>query len=475
MSRIQHRIPPAASERVLSTLNEDGSRFRIHPRLSPGRFLLRRRLVGYFLIALFVALPYIYINGKPSMLLDLARREFTFFGTTFLPTDSLLLMLLGLGIALSVFIFTALFGRVWCGWGCPQTVYMELVYRPIERLIEGSPQQQRQLDDAGFSRRRAIKYGVFLLVSIFVAHTFLAYFVGVEQLYRWVQSSPAEHPVAFLIMAGVTGLMFFDFAYFREQMCIVACPYGRLQSVLIDRQSLIVGYDSARGEPRGKLAKGKVGQGDLGDCIDCKACVYTCPTGIDIRDGVQMECIGCTQCIDACDAIMDRVKRPRGLIRYTSQDELANEGRRLLRPRVIVYPLLLVIVFGLFVVNLGGKAGAEVTVLRNAAAPFSVLPTGEVSSPIRFRIINRTGDDRDYRFELLDAKGTRLIAPRNPVPVGAGDKMEAGFMVVSPPEAFAAGRHPVRLRVSDGGGFEEVIEYTLLGPQDDPHPTRGNP
>jgi cytochrome c oxidase accessory protein FixG len=463
MSSVQHRIAPAASEKVLSTLNEDGSRFQIRPKLSPGRFLLRRRIVGYVLIALFVLLPYIYINGKPAILLDLARAEFTFFGTTFLPTDALLLMLLGLTIVLAVFIFTALFGRVWCGWGCPQTVYMELVYRPIERLIEGTPQQQRQLDQAGLTGRRALKYGVFLLVSMFVAHTFLAYFVGVEQLYQWVQSSPIEHPVAFLIMAGVTGLMFFDFAYFREQMCIVACPYGRLQSVLLDRQSLIVGYDSARGEPRGKPSRKQADE--LGDCIDCRACVYTCPTGIDIRDGLQMECIGCTQCIDACDAIMDRIERPRGLIRYTSQDELGGKRRRLLRPRVIVYPALLAIVFILFVANLGGTAGAEVTALRNAAAPFSVLPTGEISSPVRFRVINRTEESRAYHFELHDAGATRLIAPRNPVPVGAGDKVEAAFVVVSPAEAFEGGRHPVRFRVTDGAGFEEIVDYPLLGPE----------
>lgn len=462
MSSPQQRIIPVSSERVLSTLHRDGSRRQIRPKLATGRFLRRRHVVGYALIALFVALPYIHIGGKPAILLDLARTEFTFFGATFLPTDSLLLMLLGLTIVLAVFIFTALYGRVWCGWGCPQTVYMELVFRPLERLIEGSPQQQRQLDQGGFSRRRALKYGVFFVVSIVVAHTFLAYFVGVEPLYRWVQSSPLEHPVAFLIMAGVTGLMFLDFAYFREQMCIVACPYGRLQSVLIDQQSLIVGYDGKRGEPRGKVARKD--SDDLGDCIDCSACVYTCPTGIDIRDGLQMECIGCTQCIDACDAIMDRIDRPRGLIRYTSQDDLAGKPRRLLRPRIIVYPALLVLVFALFVFELGSVEGAEVTALRNAAAPFSVLQTGEVSSPVRFRIINRTGDEHTYRFDLVDRGDTQLIAPRNPVPVGAGDKMEATFIVISPAPAFESGRREVQFRVSDSAGFEEVIEYTLLGP-----------
>ena len=253
---------------------------------------------------------HVKINGKPLMLFDITRREFTFFGATFLPTDTFLLMLLLFSIFVGIFLVTAIWGRVWCGWGCPQTVYMEFVYRPLEVLIEGGRSRQIKTDKTGVSGRRMIKHFVFFIVSAFLANTFLAYFVGWDRLLGWMTSSPSQHPIAFGVMIGTTVLMFGDFGWFREQTCIVACPYGRFQSVLLDRQSLIVGYDEQRGEPRGK-GKRKEGDG-RGDCVDCSLCVTTCPTGIDIRNGLQMECIGCANCIDACDD-MTKPARPFSL------------------------------------------------------------------------------------------------------------------------------------------------------------------
>lgn len=455
----------APDERVLSTLNVDGSRNKIRPRLSEGRFLRARRVVAYGLIVLFAALPYISINGKPAILLDLVAREFTFFGVTFLPTDTLLLMLFGLAIVLAVFLLTALFGRVWCGWACPQTVYLEFLYRPIERLFEGNPSQQRRLDEAtGLSPRRVAKNVVFFVISAFVAHTFLAYFVGVSQLVQWVQQSPVDHPVAFILMAFVTAIMFADFAWFREQTCIVACPYGRLQAVLLDPQSLIVGYDATRGEPRAKPKKGDK-LPTVGDCIDCNACVATCPTGIDIRSGLQMECIGCTQCIDACDAIMDKVKRPRGLIRYTSQDELAGKGKKLFRARIVVYPALLAVVFGAFVFSLGNRAAADITVLRLSGSPFSILADGRVSTSVRLKVANRTATDKAYHLELLDPSGGTLVAPQNPAPVPTGTKREVTMFILSPAGAFVHGERTIQLRITDGAGFDEVVDHVLIGPE----------
>ena len=310
------------SEQILSTLRADGSRRWLKPRLSPGRWLNRRRALGYALIALFVVLPHVRIAGKPALLLDVAHRQFTFFGTTLYPTDTFLLALLLLIVFLSLFFLTALFGRVWCGWACPQTVYLELVFRPIERFFEGAPGKKTK---AGAWRRPA-KIAVYVLLAFALAHTFLSYFVGTDALRVWMTRSPLEHPISFLIVAGVTGLMLFDFGFFREQLCIVACPYGRMQSVMLDKDSLIIGYDRLRGEPRGKMRKKPKGDVHLetveperGDCIDCHMCVTTCPTGIDIRDGLQLECVNCTQCIDACDSIMHKIGKPRGLIRYSSQ------------------------------------------------------------------------------------------------------------------------------------------------------------
>lgn len=457
---------PTAEEQVLSTLNKDGSRRWIRPQLSRGRFYRWRLITAWALIAIFAAIPWIQLNGKPLILLDIPDREFTLFGKTFLPTDTFLLALLMVGILVGIFLLTALFGRVWCGWACPQTVYMEFVYRPIERLFEGKRKHQLKLDRDGPSPGRILKHVVFVLVSLALAHVFVAYFVGVEDLFLWVRQSPLEHPTAFLVMAATTLLMLLDFGYFREQICIVACPYGRFQSVLLDRRSLIVGYDSRRGEPRGKLKKdGAAARPATGDCIDCGACVVTCPTGIDIRDGLQMECIGCTQCIDACDTIMDRIGKPRGLVRYTSQEVLETGERKILRPRVIAYPALLLLVFGFLAAGIVGKEPADVTVLRGIGSPFMVLPSGEISNQLRVKIVNRGDSPRSYRIEVAGTEDLGLVAPQNPVPIEGGRTETATVFVLAPPGSFVGGEQEITVRVSDGESFSKNLPYRLLGPE----------
>jgi len=445
-----------APERVLSTLNPDGTRFTINPRVSHGRFHTARRLVGYGLIVLFVLLPYIDIGGKPAILLDLAHREFTFVGATFRPADGFILMLFGLAVVLTVFLVTALAGRVWCGWGCPQTVYMEWVFRPIERLLK---------------KRRVLTWAVYAVLSVALANVFLSYFVGASTVWHWMRSSPAVHPGGFSIVLGVSALMLFDFAYFREQMCVLACPYGRLQSVLLDEHSLIIGYDEKRGEPRGKIGKrGKAlpvirDGAPLGDCIDCRACVNTCPTGIDIRQGLQMECIGCAQCIDACDAIMERVERPRGLIRYTSKAELAGKVRRVLRPRVLVYPVVLAVVGVLFLVQVGERTKADVWVLRQEGAPFTVLEDGTVSTPVRVKIENRSSAKRIYRVALEDSAGARVINPRPEYPLAPGASTIVPLFVISPRDAFDDGEREADVVISDDAGWHTSLDVTILGPE----------
>lgn len=455
--------PPRAS-RVLPTLNDDGSRRWIRPRPTPGRWWQRRRVVAYALMVLFVAIPYLRLNGRPLILLDLPRREFTLFGATFLPTDTLLFMLLLLSIVITIFLLTALFGRVWCGWACPQTVYMEFLFRPIERLLEGGRSGSMALDREGrhLHWRRLLKYAIYLVLSLFLAHTFLAYFVGVEQLAVWVRRSPFDHPTSFLVMAGTTALIMFDFTYFREQTCSVACPYGRWQSVLLDRQSLIVAYDVTRGEPR---ARGKVKPEGAGDCIDCNACVLTCPVGIDIRDGLQMECIHCTQCADACDDIMLKVGRPQGLIRYTSRDALEGRGLRLLRPRVILYPTALAIALGSFVWALAARESAEVTVLRGIGAPFTQEPDGRVANQVRIKVSNRARADRAYRIEVLGAPDAMVIAPENPLRVPEGEAATTSIFVLLPSTAFQGGEKTVEIRVDDGEGFSSTLPWRLAGPE----------
>jgi cytochrome c oxidase accessory protein FixG len=469
------QAPTAPS--VLSTLNDDGSRRWIRPRLSKGRFLVGRRVVGWGLIALFAALPFFEMNGRPLILLDILRREFTFFGVTFLPTDTLLLALFIVSVFVMIFAVTALFGRVWCGWACPQTVYMEFLYRPIERFFEGGPGVKVKAPLPEGVRKPA-KYLVYLVVSVVVANIFLAYFVGVDTLSEWVRQSPLEHPTGFIVVAVVTVAMMFDFCFFREQTCIVACPYGRFQSVMLDRNSLIISYDYKRGEPRGKLKRRKERDpetgdvhlktiaGEQGDCIDCHLCVTTCPTGIDIRDGLQMECIGCAQCIDACDAVMDKIGRDRGLIRYSTQESIDGGKGRIVRPRLFVYAGALGILSTLFVLTLANKGAADVSLFRGQGLPYVIID-GEVTNEVKVKIVNRTREDAVYGVTIVSPEGARFLGLEGPpsIAVAAGASEEVSFRVGAPRSAFEGGVVEAVFRIGAGDGFEELVEHRLLGPR----------
>jgi len=464
-------VDPQATQ-VLSTLNVDGSRRWIRPVLSPGRFLDRRRAVGYILIALFTLIPHVRINGKPPILIDLPRREFTFVGSTLYPTDTLLLALLLLSVFLTIFLLTALTGRVWCGWACPQTVYLELVYRPIERFFHGKPGHKPKPG----AWRGPARFVTYLLVSAFLAHTFLAYFVPTDVLRTWIFHSPFAHPVGFSVVVLVTIAMMFDFGFFREQTCIVACPYGRLQSVLLDQGSVIVGYDAKRGEPRGKkrrkpkpqpvdLTIGDTDPDPLGDCIDCKMCVHTCPTGIDIRDGLQLECVQCAQCIDACDAIMDKIGRPRGLIRYSSQRRLEGDTARRIRPRVVLYPAMLTIVLAGFITALATRADAHVTLLRGAGKPYNVMDDGHIANNLTVKIRNRINKVEDFSIQVLGVDGATVLSDRNPAAIAGFHLDTLPILIQAPPEAFSHAKIDATIRITTDEGFSKDIPVKLFGPR----------
>jgi cytochrome c oxidase accessory protein FixG len=353
------------------TINPDGSRNTIHPEPVRGRFQRRKQAIWLVLIAIYLALPWITIGGKPAVLIDIGRRHFYLFGKTFNAQDFWLAFFFVTGIGITLFVISALLGRIWCGYACPHTVFLEGVFRRIEKWIEGSPRARRQLDASPWNARKIVrrggKFAAFLAVALLLAHTLLSYFMPVDEVFQAIVSPPSEHPTAFAFVLLLTGIVFFDFAWFREQLCIVICPYGRLQSALYDRHTINVGYDAGRGEPRGK-ERGP----EQGDCIDCFRCVAVCPTGIDIRNGTQLECIGCADCIDACDEVMDRVGKPRGLIRYDSLAGLAGEPRRFVRPRMVLYTVLVLIGALVFTAAALRRTSFEANLLRLPTSPWTI-------------------------------------------------------------------------------------------------------
>jgi len=464
---------PRIALRVLPTLNDDGSRKRVRPKLFEGRWLRRRRVVAWSLLVLFFCLPFFRVNDRPAILLDVAQRQFTFFGSTFFATDGVLLMLLLLGIFVTVIGITAVWGRAFCGWACPQTVYLEFVFRPIERFFEGNRNAQLKLDRDGGGLRRGLKNLTFCVISLVVANVFLAYFVGVETLLGWANHSPWEHPSGFLVMGVTAGLVFFDFASFREQMCTVACPYARLQSVLLDKHSLIVGYDAARGEPR---KKGKPVPGG-GDCIDCGACVVACPTGIDIRDGLQLECVACGQCIDACNTIMPKIGKLPNLITMSSGSQLLGGKAKIMRPRVLLYAVLAGGLFGALFWTARNAGQVDVTVLRGIGAPF-VVQADRVQNQVRVKVDNRAAGSATFRIDIAVLRDGRelsaseadvqVIAPENPLQVAGRRSRTTSLFVVSRRDSFTRGALPVVVRVRPVGEADANLEkkalLTLLGP-----------
>ncbi|HRR08672.1 MAG TPA: cytochrome c oxidase accessory protein CcoG [Rhodothermales bacterium] len=465
-----------APEAASSTMTKEGKRKWMYPIKASGRFYNARLVVGWLLIVFFVSLPIIKINGQPAVLIDFIHRKFALFGLMFYPTDTFLLLLFMVGSILSVIIGTAFLGRVWCGWGCPQTVYLEFVYRPIERFLEGPEHIRRRRDNSPMTFdtfwRKAVKFVLYLLISFALANVFVSYFVGWDHLLEWMQSSPFDNIGFFILMAGTTALMLFDFGYFREQMCAVTCPYARMQSVLLDKDSMIVSYDPGRGEPRAKRGK-KVLQQEAeglieakGDCIDCAACVRTCPTGIDIRDGLQLECIACTQCIDACDQIMDSIGKPRGLVRYTSEHEIEGTPTKIIRPRTIIYSTLILAIFVALFSLLAMRKPIDVNVGRDVGAPFIQMTPQEVANRIRFRVHNQGGENLTFTIKALSPANAKVIIVGSPETTLEAGEMKRVDTFVTVPNATFTGTDqvPVKFEVTFSNGYKNVSDFTLLGP-----------
>ncbi|MFT3870878.1 MAG: cytochrome c oxidase accessory protein CcoG [Nibricoccus sp.] len=455
--------PPSPNLDTVTTIRADGSRLFLHPADSRGRYTNARILSAVALIFIYVALPWIQVDGYPAVFLDVAARRFHFFGWVLAAQDTWLLFFLLTGVGFSLFFITALFGRIWCGWACPQTVFLEHVYRRVERWIEGDATKRRQLDAAPWEGekvfKRVLKHAVFIVLSAVITHLLLAYFVSIPQLWAMMRHAPAQHWGAFLFVVAATATLYLNFAWFREQLCIVICPYGRLQSALIDDHSMVIGYDKSRGEPRGKI-----NTPGAGHCIDCNRCVNVCPTGVDIRQGLQMECVGCTACIDACDEVMDKIKRPRGLIRYDSLNGFAGRATRWLRPRVFVYFILLLVGIGVSAWALRTVKPAGLTITRMLGAPYYVDQV-YVRNQYMVRLINKRNEPVRFKVSLVQGPaGAEQKGFEEPVEIAPlGEEQRP--LVIQVPRKVYTGSTPLRLRLVDEKGSCDVSRETeFLGP-----------
>jgi cytochrome c oxidase accessory protein FixG len=469
MSRIKD-----PSRDSLTTVNEDGSHYVLHPADARGRFTVWRRVTAAVLVAVYVLLPWIPIRGNPAVFLDIANLRFHLFGFTLAIQDMWLMFFLISGLGFTLYYVTALFGRIWCGWACPQTVFLEHVYRRIERLLEGDAPKRHQLDRAPWTAskwfRRGLKQALFVLVSFVIAHIFIAYFVSLPHVWQMMTHAPTEHWSVFVFISAATAILYVNFAWFREQLCIIICPYGRLQSALIDDDSLVIGYDAGRGEPRGKIHRGESG-GDpvpsTGDCIDCHRCVQVCPTGIDIRQGLQMECIGCANCIDACNEIMDKVERPRGLIRYDSSKGLAGGRTRFLRPRTIVYTLLMLVGISVALFSVTRFQPASMTTVRMSGPPYFV--SGDtIRNQFLVRVINKQDGPVQFSLRVIPAEsapaGVFSTGWESPIEVGGGgEKVQP--LVVSVPGVGYNGKFGFRVESTvTPGDIAIVRDLEFVGP-----------
>jgi cytochrome c oxidase accessory protein FixG len=462
-----HVFGVASEEDLLYSLSADGKRKFMHPIVHRGRHWKIRRAIAYGLFSVFFALPLIPIGGYPAVLLDIANRRSHVFGGTYYPTDSRLLVAFGFGVIVTVFFMASSFGRLWCGYACPQTVWLEFLFRPIEAFLEGGPTNQRRLNLAPWSGRKlgikTAKWAMWTMVALLMSSTFVAYFVGWGPLGRGLAGEPLAWTGALLVIMFLAGAIVFDFGWFRDQMCTIACPYGRLQNVLTDQDTILVAYDEKRGDPKVKLKDRKEAV-RAGDCIDCRACVNACPTGTDIRRGLQPECIGTAQCIDACEEVMVAQRKPVGLIRYTSGREQKGGVRRVWRPRTLVYLTLLMVAFGTLGALVLTRADALVEVVRGGREPYRLLPTGEVANQQRVRFTNQRGETQRFTIAVVSPQGASLVVSDSPVVVEPDQVVTVNIVTTVPQRVFVDGQVPVRYIVRSDRGFEKEVTFLLLGP-----------
>lgn len=450
----------------ISTVTDEGKRVWIYPKKPSGRFYNARTIVSIFLLAFLFGAPFLKVNGHQFMLFNVIERKFILFGIPFGPHDFHLFGLAMIAIIVSIFLFTVVYGRIFCGWICPQTIFMEMVFRKIEYWIEGDANKQRALDKMPMNVEKFIKKTskqiIFFIISFIIANFFLSYIIGMDQLIVIVTDPITAHLGGLFAITVFSGIFYWVFSYFREQACTIVCPYGRLQGVMLDQNSIVIAYDNVRGEPRGKIRKNK-SRDDKGDCIDCNLCVDVCPTGIDIRHGTQLECVNCTACIDACDNVMDKINKPRGLIRYASKNEIDTQIRKIFTPRALGYTFVLILLLGLISFLLINRTEVELTILRTPGILFQEQPNNKISNLYDVKIINKTFDEFPVTLKLENIDGEIILIGNENLLVESQGIAEAKFLVILSKDDIKTMKTPIDISVASDEKVIDVIRTSFLG------------
>ena len=449
----------------ISTVNEAGKRVWIYPKQQKGKFYTARTIVSWFLLLFLFGTPFIKISGHPLLMLNVIERRFIIFGLAFGPQDFYLFVLATITIVIFVVLFTAIYGRIFCGWICPQTVFLEMVYRKIEYWIEGDSANQRALDKAPMDSKKFFKktskHLIFYGIAFLIGNTLIAYIVGIDKLFDIVSHSPSQNLSGFISVIVFSILFYIIFAKFREQACIIVCPYGRLQGVLLDPNSVVVAYDYVRGEPRGKFVKEE--KREIGDCINCSLCVAVCPTGIDIRNGTQLECVNCTSCIDACDSIMEKVSLPKGLIRYASMKGIKDKIKFKITPRIIAYSSILLILLSVLITMLFIRSDLDVNILRAPGKVYQEQPENKISNLYNIQVVNNTFENMPLNIKVNNSDAEiKIIGKDIVIPLQSVGDTE--FLIILPKDKIKTALIPLDIQVFAGEKLIKEIKTSFLSP-----------
>jgi polyferredoxin len=489
----------------LATVDDKGKRIWVYPKKPKGKFTSARTYLSWVFLIFLFGVPFIKVNGEPLMLFNILKRHFIVFGVSFAPQDFHLFVLAMLTFVVFIILFTVIYGRLFCGWVCPQTVFMEMVYRKIEYLIEGDANAQRRLNNSPWTSDKIIKklgkQAIFFAIAVLISNTFLAYIIGIDEVYKIATEPVSQNLTGFIAMLVFSFAFYFVFAWMREQICIAICPYGRLQGVLLDKNSIVVHYDHVRGEPRGKIQRETANkpispissiqssvlqsekavalemvealppaanpieavQKSLGDCIDCKLCIHVCPTGIDIRNGTQLECVNCTACIDACDEVMDKVSRPRGLIRYASATSIETKTQKVFTTRVKAYSVVLALMVILNIVLFSMRTDVEVLLLRTPGMLFQKVGENKISNLYNYEIINKTRDTFPIEFRLVKPQGVIKLVGKTPY-TKASEVTEGAMFVEIERKNLGSRKTRIEVDVYSNGKKIDRVKTNFLGP-----------